>query len=390
MAGAETTSATEALTTPGEKKRLSKYVSRMKTVLRRADYSKRVSSSSMAPPVVASSATPAVEYVLEYHTHHCTSYMQGPLLIVDVLSTVETEPTSETAPAVTKPTIKQSNAARHLAQKYSIGLDISDWKITEVAERFEKPIRMRIHRTCHVCNTSYGTDRTCASCSHKRCKKCPRYPKKEAQGGKGKDVTCMDTNKIHATSSIEKAHEVGQRSSADVRHRKLPTPDEPLHLDEQQPLKEIPLMKRERTLQLLRIYIATLERVGHKYLDPTHYRGLPIGSEPSVTDCSSNGSIRSGASTLASVASTISRLRTSACSLEDDPEQESKSSRPLPEDLRARKALMRYIGCCAACSRRRTRVSISSLSQRQYQINHVTVSPKASRLSEPSERSQIG
>jgi hypothetical protein len=200
MASAGTTPATEA---PTEKKRLSKVVSRMRTILRRGDSSKRLSSSSMTAPVVASSAAPPAEYVPRFHTHHCTSYTQGPLLTVDVLSTVKTEPATETAPAPTKRTTKELERARHLAQKYNIDLDTSDWKIIEVAERVEKPIRMRIHRTCHVCKTSYGANKICASCGHERCKQCPRYPKKKTPGGKGKEITYPGGQKDPGAEAIE-------------------------------------------------------------------------------------------------------------------------------------------------------------------------------------------
>jgi len=46
-------------------------------------------------------------------------------------------------------------------------------------QRVEKPIRMRVHRTCHRCETTFGQERICTKCEHKRCKKCPRYPKKK-------------------------------------------------------------------------------------------------------------------------------------------------------------------------------------------------------------------
>lgn len=47
---------------------------------------------------------------------------------------------------------------------------------------------MRIHRTCHKCNTTYGANKICANCQHPRCTKCPRYPlkKKEKEKEKGK------------------------------------------------------------------------------------------------------------------------------------------------------------------------------------------------------------
>jgi hypothetical protein len=151
-----------------------------------------------------------------------------------------------------------------------------------------------------------------------------------------------------------------QISSFNVGHGKFPASDQSSLLDDQHPLKEIPSMKRERALQLLRIYITTLEKLGHKYSTAANYRGLQIGSAPSVTDCSSEMTTRSAASTFSSVGSSISSAQTSIYSLADGSEQDPKSFRRLPEDLRARKALMRYIGCCAACSRRRTRVIMSS------------------------------
>jgi hypothetical protein len=200
MASAGTSPATEA---PTEKKRLSKVMSRMKTILRRGDPSKRLSSSSMAAPVVASSAAPPAEYVLRFHRHHCTSYIQGPLLTLDVIRTVTTEHATEIAPAPTTRSTEDLERARQLAQKYNIDLDTSDWKIIEVAERVEKPIRMRIHRTCHVCNTSYGANRTCASCGHERCEQCPRYPKKKAIGDKGKDVTYLGGQRDAGAEAVE-------------------------------------------------------------------------------------------------------------------------------------------------------------------------------------------
>ena len=78
--------------------------------------------------------------------------------------------------------------ARQLAQKYNIDLEPRDWKVIEVAERVEKPIRMRIHRTCHNCGTSFGANKVCASCQHRRCDDCPRYPKKKLPKDKGKAV----------------------------------------------------------------------------------------------------------------------------------------------------------------------------------------------------------
>ncbi len=62
--------------------------------------------------------------------------------------------------------------------------------------RVEKPIRMRVHRTCHRCQTTFGADRVCVNCEHRRCKKCPRYPAKRSKDdgadAKGKGVKGRD------------------------------------------------------------------------------------------------------------------------------------------------------------------------------------------------------
>ena len=49
------------------------------------------------------------------------------------------------------------------------------------AYRVEKPIRMRIHRSCHNCNTTFGSNKVCAQCQHPMCGRCPRYPVKKAE-----------------------------------------------------------------------------------------------------------------------------------------------------------------------------------------------------------------
>jgi hypothetical protein len=48
------------------------------------------------------------------------------------------------------------------------------------SERIYKPIRMRIRYTCHCCQTSFGRDKECIGCQHRRCSRCDRYPPKKA------------------------------------------------------------------------------------------------------------------------------------------------------------------------------------------------------------------
>lgn len=47
--------------------------------------------------------------------------------------------------------------------------------------RVEKPIRIRIHWTCHECNTKFGREQICVECGHPRCNECPRQPAKQVR-----------------------------------------------------------------------------------------------------------------------------------------------------------------------------------------------------------------
>lgn len=47
--------------------------------------------------------------------------------------------------------------------------------------RVERPIRIRVHWTCHACKTRFGMGTTCNECGHHRCAVCPRDPAKHMQ-----------------------------------------------------------------------------------------------------------------------------------------------------------------------------------------------------------------
>ncbi|EAT78592.1 hypothetical protein SNOG_13967 [Parastagonospora nodorum SN15] len=87
----------------------------------------------------------------------------------------------------------QQERARALFAKYGLTLDTTDWIAPPApmptVQRVEKSIRMRVHRSCHHCGTIYGADKQCLQCEHKRCKKCPRYPKKRLSAEKEKEKT---------------------------------------------------------------------------------------------------------------------------------------------------------------------------------------------------------
>lgn len=86
-------------------------------------------------------------------------------------------PPKSTVPA--PPRMSTAERAQELFKKHGLDISSVDWPLSKVpqGERVQKEIRMRVHRTCHRCGTTYtGADRVCCECSHKRCTKCPRNP----------------------------------------------------------------------------------------------------------------------------------------------------------------------------------------------------------------------
>lgn len=74
--------------------------------------------------------------------------------------------------------VMQQEKARALFTKYGLTLEPGEWKSPTDLQltRVTKPIRMRVRRTCHRCETTFGPDKVCVNCQHPRCKKCPRFP----------------------------------------------------------------------------------------------------------------------------------------------------------------------------------------------------------------------
>lgn len=171
------------------RKSIGKYVKRMSSVFRRGSSSK--TSAPSTPTVATSPSTPAPTsqaqptatptYVVPIEKLPCkTLTMCSPA-----------QATTSFVPGQYNRSALQQERARALFAKYGLTLESHEWitappNATNV-QRVEKPIRMRVHRSCHRCGTTYGADKICTKCEHKRCKKCPRYPKKKAPGEKGKE-----------------------------------------------------------------------------------------------------------------------------------------------------------------------------------------------------------
>ncbi|KAF7527379.1 hypothetical protein PCG10_002782 [Penicillium crustosum] len=149
-----------------------KYLKRMKTVLRPRSMSKR---QSITPGVAAPTET-------TYSAPEATS--------PPVTSTPEPAPAPVPNPApvqelsqpgpvmITNYSTTQHEKARALLAKYGLTVDTSDWKTPPDFQvtRVTKPIRMRVRRTCHRCETTFGAEKVCINCQHTRCTKCPRHP----------------------------------------------------------------------------------------------------------------------------------------------------------------------------------------------------------------------
>jgi len=162
------------------KEGLSKYMKRLSSVLRRPG-SKRSSVASVTAPSGTESAK-------------ATTSTPAPAAATS--SAAAAAPAkSETAqgPVMTYAwSAIQQERARALFAKYGLTLEPEEWMSPRniQVQRVEKPIRMRVRRICHRCQTTYGPDKVCGNCQHVRCKKCPRYPPKKPEQdikGKGKE-----------------------------------------------------------------------------------------------------------------------------------------------------------------------------------------------------------
>ncbi|KAJ5356348.1 hypothetical protein N7517_010957 [Penicillium concentricum] len=156
----------------------SKYLKRMKTVLRPRSMSKR---QSMAPETAAPTETTAPKVASPAPTPAPASVPEPAPAPVPALP----QDLSTTGPVMyTDFRTTQNEKARALFAKYGLTVDTSEWKTPTDLQitRVTKPIRMRVRRTCHRCETTFGADKVCVNCQHTRCTKCPRYPPTRKDG----------------------------------------------------------------------------------------------------------------------------------------------------------------------------------------------------------------
>ncbi|KFH48664.1 hypothetical protein ACRE_004370 [Hapsidospora chrysogenum ATCC 11550] len=77
--------------------------------------------------------------------------------------------------------------AKRLGERFGLEIKAGEWQHaaappnSDTVLRIDKPIRMRVRRTCHKCSTGFGAAKECPGCSHVRCTKCARYPPKRTE-----------------------------------------------------------------------------------------------------------------------------------------------------------------------------------------------------------------
>ncbi|KAK5060013.1 hypothetical protein LTR84_009897 [Exophiala bonariae] len=191
-----------------EKKGLKKIWKKVKDFFK-DNAAKPAATSSTAPPVPSTAAIPAPTPSTSKPEAATTT---GPddsivrLPNIEVDDTVEDIPVTPQEPVQPRPIQPSSetgqltepemrfNKAQAIFAKYNLELSEADWDMRPKVpyERVAKNIRMRVRYTCHNCSTTFGHERVCVGCEHRRCVKCSRYPpKKDKSKSQKTDPTAL-------------------------------------------------------------------------------------------------------------------------------------------------------------------------------------------------------
>ncbi|MCJ1252287.1 hypothetical protein MMC24_000092 [Lignoscripta atroalba] len=169
---------------PGEDKPqgLSKFMRRASKVLKRGN-SNKDSISGVAEPAPAAGSPSSPQSPLEVPKPDPIPSLSVPAAIQqpisDIRNPADKEMKAHTTAAASEGT--REERARALFAKHGFTLEPGEWTPSSRGrgERVEKKIRFRVHRHCHRCQTTFGSERLCNNCQHTRCKKCPRFPPKQ-------------------------------------------------------------------------------------------------------------------------------------------------------------------------------------------------------------------
>ncbi|KAJ4368068.1 hypothetical protein N0V83_006423 [Neocucurbitaria cava] len=178
---------------------LGKYVKRMSSVFKREKSSKSPASAAPAAPSVPQQQQQSTkEEVTNEEAADLTPVPTQTPAAPATTASVPAPPPAKPLKVIDRNAMQQERA-RALFAKYGLTLESHEWITaptpTPTVQRVEKSIRMRVHRSCHRCGTIFGAEKVCLKCEHKRCKKCPRYPKKKTPEDKLKEKDTSDRPK---------------------------------------------------------------------------------------------------------------------------------------------------------------------------------------------------
>jgi hypothetical protein len=107
---------------------------------------------------------------------------------------------SSPSPATIRASVHHERT-RALVAKYGLSVEAHEWtpnphstRAPQSVMRVEKPIRMRIRHTCHICHTMFGAARDCRRCLHRRCVECPRNPPRKAHDDDKENKCASDSD----------------------------------------------------------------------------------------------------------------------------------------------------------------------------------------------------
>lgn len=117
--------------------------------------------------------------------------------------------------------------ARKLGEKYGLEIKKSEWYSTEgTALRVEKPIRMRVHRTCAACSATFSSAKECPSCGSTKYK---RYPPKRTEAEKiasrERRAALIKANKENAPIIPDYRYDSGKKDPPLTKPSKTGGPD---------------------------------------------------------------------------------------------------------------------------------------------------------------------
>ncbi|PNP41776.1 hypothetical protein TGAM01_v207516 [Trichoderma gamsii] len=158
-----------------ERKGIVKVFAKVKGVLRRTGTERQPSAAARSGAVATAATTPG------------TKTEDAPKLISHVdAKAAEARALYEAMPGVSRLSKLElfEERAKKLNERFGLEIHPMEWQSaipSDTVLRMDKPIRMRIRRTCHRCNATFGATKECPNCSHSRCTKCTRYPPKRSE-----------------------------------------------------------------------------------------------------------------------------------------------------------------------------------------------------------------